>query len=52
MIYRILKLQLQKMLFGKYFNKTTIIRGNMIFWNYYRTIKNDSVIKSMCDIIF
>tara|TARA_B100000131_G_C17921771_1_gene534654 strand:- start:12 stop:764 length:753 start_codon:yes stop_codon:yes gene_type:complete len=37
---------------GKYFNKTTIIRENMIFWNYYRTIKNDSVIKSMCDTFF
>ena len=24
----------------------------MIFWNYYRTIKNDSVIKSMCDTFF
>lgn len=37
---------------GKYFNKTTIIKGNQIFWNYYRTIKDDKFISNMCDLFF
>ena len=37
---------------GEHFNKTTILKEDMIFWNYYRTIKNDITIKSMCDSFF
>tara|TARA_B100000989_G_scaffold48766_1_gene31878 strand:- start:1130 stop:1876 length:747 start_codon:yes stop_codon:yes gene_type:complete len=38
----------------QYSNKTTIISNddNKIFWNYYRTVKENNQIKKMCDSFF
>ena len=36
----------------KYFNKTTIINNDNIFWNYYRTNKSDKKVERMCDHFF
>ncbi|MAJ05439.1 MAG: hypothetical protein CL827_01075 [Crocinitomicaceae bacterium] len=37
---------------GKYFNKTTILKNDKIFWNFYRTEKSDSKVKVMCEEFF
>ena len=37
---------------GKYFNKTTILNNDKIFWNFYRTDKSSSKIKIMCEEFF
>ena len=37
---------------GKFFNKTTILRNDCIYWNYYRIQKTNKDIKLMCDQFF
>lgn len=37
---------------GKYFNLTTILSDDKIFWNYYRTEKTKKDIKTMCVAFF
>ena len=36
----------------EYFNKTTIIKNDNIYWNFYRTIKTDRKVEKMCDHFF
>lgn len=43
---------IRKDITGKYFNRTTIIKNDQIFWNYYRTIKDRPRIKQMCKKFF
>ena len=37
---------------GEYFNETTIIYNNKIFWNFYRTKKTKKHIDTMCNYFF
>ena len=37
---------------GQNHNRTTILKNNQIFWNYYRIIKDKPDIKNMCDYFF